>query len=101
MVVVVLLSRLCVRMKLCLAHNKRGVMSYVYDSLLCVMGDVDDVRSPPPLLLSLLLSLLLCCCCAAAVVVLMVVVVLLSRLCVRTKLSLAHNKRGVLSYVCL
>ena len=73
-----------------------------------------DVRSPPPLLL----SLLLCCCCGAAlvlvwcacggfdggvgvpVVVSMVMVLLLSRLCVRTKLSLAH-KRGVLSYVCL
>ena len=31
----------------------------------------------------------------------MVVLLLLSRLCVRTKLCLAHNKRGVLSYVCL
>ena len=27
MVVVLLLSRLCVRTKLCLAHNKRGVLS--------------------------------------------------------------------------
>ena len=40
MVVVLLLSRLCVRTKLCLAHNKRGVLSYVCDSLLWVMGDV-------------------------------------------------------------
>ena len=39
MVVLLLLSRLCVRTKLCFAR-KPGVLSYAWDSLLWVMGNM-------------------------------------------------------------